>query len=160
MSDERQVSEVLSRYTRAADNRDAQAMAALFTDDATVEVFNRDDREYVKISEVQGAEVIGNAVAGLMAPHPPRGWSHHTTFDHITTVDGDEASLEAAFIVYNTVGAARPAAGWPKDMLGAQGTITPIEVGYYRPRLRRVNGAWKIFHHQIRHDIPYVFPGL
>jgi SnoaL-like domain len=160
MSGERQVSEILSRYTRAADNRDAHAMSALFAADAVVEVFNRGDREYAKVSEIQGAEAIGNAVAGLMAPHPPRGWSHHTTFDQIITVDGDEATLDAQFIVYNTVGAARPAAGWPEGMLGAQGTIIPIEAGYYRPRLRCVNDAWKIFHHQILHDIPYVFPGL
>lgn len=160
MSDERQVSEILSRYTRAADNRDAHAMSVLFAADAVVEVFNRGDGEYTKVSQIHGAETIGNAVAGLMAPHPPRGWSHHTTFDHIITVEGDEASLDAQFIVYNTVGAARPAGGWPKDMLGAQGTIIPIEVGYYRPQQRRVDAAWKIVHHQILHDIPYVFPGL
>jgi hypothetical protein len=160
MSDERQVSEIMSRYTRAADNRDAHAMSALFAADAVVEVFNRDDREYTKVSEIQGAEIIGNAVAGLMKPHPPRGWSHHTTFDHLITVDGDEATLDVQFIVYNTVGAARPADGWPEGMLGAQGTITPIEVGYYRPRLRRADGAWKIVLHRVFHDIPYVFPGL
>ena len=26
-----------------------------------------------------------------MAPHPPLGWSHHTTYDHLVSVDGDEA---------------------------------------------------------------------
>ncbi|MFJ1605485.1 hypothetical protein ACIOHS_19250 [Streptomyces sp. NPDC088253] len=53
----------------------------------------------------------------------------------------------------------RPAEGWPAGAFGAQGTITPIESGYYQPRLRRVDGAWRIFHHTILLDQPLVLPG-
>jgi hypothetical protein len=28
-------------------------------------------------------------------------------------------------------------------------TITPLQSGYYRPKLRRVGGVWKIVHHEI-----------
>jgi hypothetical protein len=39
MTDERQIDEVAARYVRAADFRDLAAMAALFTEDAIVEIF-------------------------------------------------------------------------------------------------------------------------
>lgn len=159
MTDERQIAKILSRYTRAADHRDPAAMSALFATDAKLEVFNREGADRRRIATLQGAEAIGHAVAGLMAPHPPRGWSHHTTFDHIIEVDGDQATVDAQFIVYNTIGAERPERGWPEGTFGAQGTITPIEAGYYRPRLRRLDGEWKITHHEILHDIPYALPG-
>jgi hypothetical protein len=94
-----------------------------------------------------------------MTAHPPLGWSHHTTHDHIIDIYGDEATIDAQFVVFSTVGRARPDDGWPPNASGAQGTITPIESGYYQPRLTRVDGAWKIAHHTIILDLPMAFPG-
>jgi ketosteroid isomerase-like protein len=159
VSEEREVQQVLARYVRAADHRDGQALAALFTADAKAEVFYNRAGVPEKIAELSGAEAIGAAVAGLMAPHPPLGWSHHTTHDHIIEVEGDEATLDAQFVVFNTVGFERPVSGWPEGASGAQGTVTPIESGYYRPNLRRVDGKWKIVHHTIVLDQPMAFPG-
>jgi hypothetical protein len=34
----------------------------------------------------------------MMKPHPSRGWSHHTTHDHIIDVNGDDATLDAQFV--------------------------------------------------------------
>jgi hypothetical protein len=42
---------------------------------------------------------------------------------------------------------------------GAQGTVQPIEAGYYRPILRRVDGVWKITTMRITLNIPMAFPG-
>jgi hypothetical protein len=42
---------------------------------------------------------------------------------------------------------------------GAQGTVQPIEAGYYRPILRRVDGVWKITTMRITHSLPMAFPG-
>lgn len=42
---------------------------------------------------------------------------------------------------------------------GVQGRITPIESGYYRPRLRRFEGEWRIAHHAIALDLPMAIPG-
>jgi hypothetical protein len=42
---------------------------------------------------------------------------------------------------------------------GAQGTVQPIEAGYYRPILRRVDGVWKIATMRIAHSLPMAFPG-
>ena len=159
MSDERDVQQVLARYVRATDHRDGAAMAGLFADDGVVEIYYNNAGKPEKIAELNGAAAIGAAIAGLMEPHPPRGWSHHTTHDHIIEVDGDQASIDAQFVVFNTVGDPRPDGGWPAGASGAQGTITPIESGYYRPRLRRVGGAWRIVHHEIVLDQPMAFPG-
>ena len=157
MSDERSVQQVLARYVRAADARDGAAMSALFAPAATVEIFFNDAGVPQKVAELVGAEAIGGAIAGMMAPHPPRGWSHHTTHDHIIEVDGDDASLDAQFVVFNTVGDERPADGWPAGASGAQGTITPIESGYYNQKLVRVGGQWLIESLQIRHTLPMAF---
>ncbi|MFJ5899425.1 nuclear transport factor 2 family protein [Streptomyces sp. NPDC093064] len=159
MDDERAVAQVLARYVRAADHRDGAAMSALFVENAVAEIYYSNGGTREKLAELTGAEAIGNAVAGLMAPHPPRGWSHHTTQDHIIEIDGDEATLDAQFIVYSIQGHERPADGWPEGAFGAQGTITPIESGYYQPRLRRFDGAWRIVHHTILMDQPMAFPG-
>ncbi|WP_326721749.1 MULTISPECIES: nuclear transport factor 2 family protein [unclassified Streptomyces] len=159
MDDERAVAQVLARYVRAVDHRDGAVMSALFVADAVAESYYNNGGKREKLAEITGAEAIGKAVAGLMAPHPPRGWSHHTTHDHIIEVDGDEATLDAQFVVFNIQGHERPAEGWPAGAFGAQGTIIPIESGYYQPRMRRVDGVWRIFHHTILLDQPLVLPG-
>jgi hypothetical protein len=77
----------------------------------------------------------------MMRPHPARGWSHHTTQDHIIEVNGDDATIDAQFVVFEVRGKERPATGWPAGTFGAQGAVTPIEAGYYRPILRRLGGV-------------------
>jgi hypothetical protein len=42
---------------------------------------------------------------------------------------------------------------------GVQGRIAPIESGYYRPRLRRFEGEWRIANHAIALDQPMAHPG-
>ncbi|MCK9874618.1 nuclear transport factor 2 family protein [Frankia sp. AgPm24] len=157
-SAERQVEEVVAAYVRAADHRDGPAMAALFTEDAVVEIYYTGDGGRTPLGSVRTAARIGQAVAAMMAPHPPRGWSHHTTFNHIVDVDGDTATIDVQFLVHNVVGRAEPEGGWPPGTSGAQGTITPIESGYNRSTLRRVEGRWLIAEHVISHDLPYAFP--
>jgi len=135
-------------------------VAALFETDAVSEICLHgpagvDDRE--PLGKLTGAEQIEAAVTNAMAPHPPLGWSHHTTYDHLVTVNGDEASIETQFITFNVVGTKKPEGGWPTATFGAQGTITPIEAGYYRFTFRRNDGTWRISHQDVIHDIPYAF---
>jgi len=158
MSAARDVQQVLARYVRAADNRDGAAMSTLFVPDGRVEIFHHQGGKPVPLGELEGAVAIGQAVSGMMLPHPPRGWSHHTTHDPIIEVSGDTATIDAQFIVYNTVGHEEPAGGWPKGARGAQGIVQPIEAGYYRASLRRVGSVWKIATHQIIHDLPVAVP--
>jgi hypothetical protein len=160
MSAENEVREIVSRYTRAADRRDGAALAKLYEADAVVEVHYHgpkgiDDGEL--LGTLSGAEQIEASMTTAMAPHPPLGWSHHTTYDHLVTIDGDEASIETQFITFDVVGTRKPDGGWPAGTFGAQGTIKPIESGYYRFAFRRTDGAWRIRHQDVIHDIPYVF---
>jgi uncharacterized protein (TIGR02246 family) len=159
MSEERAVQQVLARYVRGTDARDGATVAAVFTEDGRVEVSYSNSGKQEPLGELIGREAIAAAVSQMMKPHPSRGWSHHTTHDHIIDVNGDDATLDAQFVVFEVRGKERPAARWPEGAFGAQGTVQPIEAGYYRPILRRVDGVWKITTMRISHNIPYAFPG-
>src|SRR6202051_1560338 len=50
-------------------------------------------------------------VSQMMQPHPAHGWSHHTTHDHIIEVDGDNATIDAQFVVFEVRGKERPHTG-------------------------------------------------
>jgi hypothetical protein len=157
MSEEREIQQVMARYVRAADYRDGASMSNLFLPDAKVEVFYNNAGTPELFGELAGSQAIGAAVTTMMKPHPPRGWSHHTTHDPLIEVNGNTGTLDVHFVVFNVVGADKPEDGWPQGAFGAQGTITPIESGYYRPILQKVDGRWMIAHMRIYHDIPYAF---
>jgi len=99
------------------------------------------------------------AVTHFMSPHPEGGASHHTTSDHLIEIDGDSAHLNAQFIVFEVRAAVRPEEGWPAGTFGRQGTVQPIESGYYDTALRRIDGEWKITRHSVLMDMPIVLPG-
>jgi hypothetical protein len=157
MSDEREIQEVLARYVRAVDRRNGAAVSNVFMPEGRVEIFYNNAGTAESLGELAGSDAIGAAVTTMMKPHPPRGWSHHTTHDPIIEVKGDTATLDAQFVVFNVVGAEKPEGGWPEGAFGAQGTITPIESGYYRPILKKVDGRWMMTDLRIYHDLPYAF---
>jgi hypothetical protein len=159
MSEERAVQQVLAKYVRGVDARDGAAVAALFTETGRVEISYNNSGKLEPLGELAGQEAIAAAVSQMMQPHPARGWSHHTTQDHIIEVDGDNATIDAQFVVFEVRGKERPATRWPEGAFGAQGTVIPIESGYYRPVLRRVDGAWKIDTLRIVHSLPFALPG-
>lgn len=158
-SDERQVQQVLAKYVRAADQLDGETMKNLFTTEGKVEVYYLNAGIPEPLFVLTGKEEIANAISNLMAPHPAKGWSHHTTFDHIIEVTGDKAIIDAQFIRFDTVGEARPENGWPEGTVGLKGNVKPTEAGYYKPNLEKINGEWKIVTHRILHDLPFIFPG-
>ena len=159
MSDELAVQQVLSHYVRAHDRRDGAAMAALFTPQARVTMFynNPPHGEPELLGELVGREAIAQAVSHMMKPHPARGWSHNTASGLLVNIDGDRATVDALFMVFSVVGDAKPASGWPAGAAGAQGSITPIESGYYTQNLVRVDGQWLIESLQVRHNLPFAF---
>lgn len=144
---------------RGTDTRDGAAVAAQFASNGRVEILYNNAGKLEPIGELVGQDAIASAVSNMMQPHPPLGWSHHTTHDSIIEVNGDEAQLDAQFVVFKVVGKERPADGWPAGAFGAQGAVTPIESGYYRPSLRRIDGAWKFETLRIVMDLPLAFPG-
>jgi hypothetical protein len=74
-------------------------------------------------------------------------------------IHGDDATLDAQFVVFDVRGKERPATGWPEGAFGVQGTVEPVEAGYYRPILCRVDGDWEIETLRIVHNLPMAFPG-
>lgn len=158
MSDERAVQEILARYVRAVDARNADEVAELYAKDgAEILSYNRAGTPE-RIAVISGSRAIRDAVAALLPPHPALGWAHHATFDPIVAMDDDIASLQAQFIVFEVRGTQRPAGGWPKDASGGQGTITPIESGYYQISLRRTPDGWKITENHTVLDLPPALP--
>lgn len=157
ISDELAVQQVLAHYVRAHDRRDGPAMAALFTLEGRVEIVYDDGCETWPMGELVGRQQIASAVTQMMTPHPPLGGSHNATSALLVELDGDCATVDAQFMVFSVLGRPRPATGWPKTASGAQGTITPIESGYYRQQLVRIEGQWLIAHLLITGRLPTAF---
>ena len=161
MGEERKIREILARYVRATDRRDGKTQGTLFTDDAVVQILIKTGPDaYEPFGEpVIGGAGVEYAVDNFMAPHPAGGSSHHATLDHIIEVVGDRAHMNAQFVVFEIRAAVRPADGWPEGAFGTQGTVRPIESGYYDTDLRRVEGEWKIVRHTVMMDMPIAIPG-
>ena len=159
VSEERAVQQVLAKYVRGTDKRDGAAVAALFVETGRVKMSYNKLGHPESVGELVGRDAIATAVSQMMKPHPAYGWSHHTTHDHIIEVDGEIATIDAQFVVFEVRGKQRPVTGWPEDAFGVQGTVTPIEARYYRPTLRRLDGVWKIETLQIIMSLPLALPG-
>jgi hypothetical protein len=145
---------------RSTDARDGVAQGSLFTDDATVQIYTKTGPgAYEPVGEpLIGGDGVRYAVEHFMAPHPELGSSHHVTADHLIDVDGEQAHLNAQFVVFEVRGDPRPPGGWPDGAFGAQGSVRPIESGYYDTDLSRVDGEWKIVHHRVLMDLPMALP--
>ena len=142
MSDERAVQEVLARYVRATDQRDGTAQGALFTDDAVIQIHTRSGDGYQPVGEpLIGGAGVKYAVDNFMDPHPEGGASHHVTADHLITVDGNSAHLNAQYVVFEIRSTPEP-------------SIRVIESGHYDTDLRRIDGEWKIVRHHVLGDLP------
>lgn len=157
MSPERAVQQVLAQYVRAADALDGETLSQLFIQNGKVEIYDLNAGNPTLLFVLNGKDQIANAISNLMKPHPPKGWSHHTTHDHIIEVEGDYAEMDAQFIRFDSVGAIRPEGGWPVGTVGLKGSVIPTESGYYKPSLKLENGTWKITTHRIYHDLTFAF---
>lgn len=158
MSSERAIQQVLAQYVRAADKQDGDMLSNLFTEDGTVEIYDFNAGNPNLLFTLNGKNEIANAISNLMKPHPKKGWSHHTTHDHIIAVNENDAEMDAQFIRFDSVGATKPENGWPSGTIGLMGSVTPTESGYYKPSLKRIEGEWKIVTHRIYHDLTFAFP--
>ncbi|MEU4143006.1 nuclear transport factor 2 family protein [Streptomyces parvulus] len=160
MSDRDDIIEILARYVRANDTRDGSGLGELFTKDVLIEIFQHDGRggRTELAPPTTGRDTLIGIYDSLMPAHEPGNWSHHVTSDHIVHIDGDRATLSAQFMMFRVRSTPKPDGGWPAGTFGAQGTITPEESGYYETDLVRDAGAWRIAHHRVLHDMPFVIP--
>lgn len=157
MTDETLILNVLGEYTRAHDRRDAGALAALFTPDATIEIVDAVGDEDHLLGRLEGHDAIREAVQQMMAPHATRAWSQNVISAPIVIIAGHEAVIDVQFMVFSIIATEVPVGGWPKGTYGAQGHIVPIEAGQYRPTMRRTTDGWAISSMRIEHRLPMAF---
>ena len=157
--DERvEIIDVLARYVRAIEDRDGDALVALFAPAGRFEVLSRRGKEeYV----THALEMVGHEAlrAAMKTGELPPGHSmQYLTTDHIVDIAGDEARLRAQFLAVQAVGKSRPEDGWPSGAGLMQGTLTPIMIGHYDSHLRRIGGRWVFTRHQVKHSVPMTLP--
>jgi hypothetical protein len=154
------VQQVLSQYVRDTDHRDGTDLSKLFTPQGTVDIMAKNATgNYQPVgSPLVGRAAIANAVTNLQTPVGGLTSQLHATSDPLVEVHGNTAHLNVEFLTYDIQGATEPATGWPAGTAGAQGTIKPIEVGYYDATFQRVGGSWEISDLRILHDLPVVIP--
>lgn len=157
VTDETGMLNALGRYARAHDQRDSDAMAALFTPDATIDIIDAVGGTEHVLGRLEGRKAVADAVRQMMVPHATRAWSQNVISAPIITIDGDEAAIDAQFMVFSISAAAVPDGGWPAGTFGAQGRIVPIEAGYYRTVMRRTADDWAISAMRIEHRLPIAF---
>ena len=156
MSDQHEVQQVLAKYVRATDERDGAAVASLFLPDGRIEIYCNGTDGHRLLGVLCGPEAVARAVGQTMKLSPTLGCSHHTTHDHIIDIEGDQAQIDAQFLVFKIIQPEYCDGGISAGVAGVRGTITPIESGYYRPTLLRVRGRWKFATLRIFHDLPHV----
>lgn len=155
MSNRHEIIEVLARYVRALEERDAEAVAALFAPDGEFELFGRyglDD--YV----AGGVHVIGRDNIRAMienAPAPPPGHGmHYLTTDHIVEISGNEATMDAQFVAVESNVGLRSESSRTTTASIVRGTLALTMIGHYDSRLRRVEGRWVFTAHRVKHSLP------
>ena len=160
MSDERAAQEVLCALRPGqVDARNADDVAELYVPDgAEILSYNRAGTPE-RIAAFTGSQAIRDArrehppAAPRVGVGPPRHLRPDRCHRHRLT-----ASLRAQFVVFEVRGTQRPTDGWPPAASGGQGTIAPIEAGYYRISLRRTPDGWKINENHTILDLPPALP--
>jgi hypothetical protein len=154
MSDRDKIIEVLARYARALEDRNAEAIAALFAPDGTFELFSRHGRdEYV----AQGTKVVGRDNIRAMIESgsmPPGRGMHYLTGDHIVDIIRDEASLQAQFVAVESNTDIQSQSKWTVGASMLQGAFALTMVGRYESRLCRIEGRWLFTVHRVKHSLP------
>ena len=156
LSDEEQIRELISRYARAADTRDADAFRQIFTPDLATQNFVRQLDGALVSSNTQSGHSIEVFMGGLakLVEHPHDFRVHHFTHDPLIEIHGDVAYMNTQFLVT----ASTPLKVIPEGATGDMGTVTTTLTGYYDDVLRKTNGRWYISEHRVIVDFPFVFP--
>lgn len=111
-----EIRQVIARYCHYLDSVQAKEVAALFTDDAVVDIGG---------NKAQGSEAIEAFYEGLRSTYQVMPMAHHVT-NVVVDVDGDDATSQSYILVL---------------ALGQPATIATT--GYYEDRLRKIDGQWR-----------------
>jgi hypothetical protein len=126
LRDERELRELLSRYSFGADVYRGPDWVELFTPDGRYDL-GSDNVEGAYTGRFDGAEQLLGLITG--PGMPPEGGSQHHHGPVVFRVDGDEATAESYSITYR---------------LDAAGAPEVYCLGFSRWRFRRVDGRWRI----------------
>jgi hypothetical protein len=154
MTDRSEIVEALAHYVRALEERDGQAIAALFAADGEFEVFSRDGvNGYV----ATGVRVVGRDNIRAMIENgslPPGRGMHYLTTDHLVEINGDEATMDAQFVAVESNTGVRSDHDWTTGAKMLHGSLALSMVGRYDSRLQRVEGRWVFKVHRVKHNLP------
>jgi hypothetical protein len=157
VNDRDEIIEVLARYARALEERDAEALTAVFAPDGEFQVFSRFGREEYVAHDVN---VVGHAAlrALFKGSLPPERGMHYLTTDHIVDITGDQATMHARFVVMESTANPRPVGGWPSGAKLMEGELALLMIGFYDSRLRKIGGRWVFARQQVKHSMPMTLP--
>ena len=157
MKDREDIIEVLARYALALEERDGDALAAVFAPDGEFQVFSRFGREDYVAHDVN---VVGHAALRTLfkGSLPPGRGMHYLTTDHIVSITGDEARMHARFVVMESTANPRPEDDWPSGATLMQGKLALLMIGFYDSRLRKIDGRWLFTRQQVKHSMPMTLP--
>jgi hypothetical protein len=139
-----QIRNLVARYVRNVDLRDHDAQIVLFSPDAVVRMLSRTNgREALLHGPLVGGKAVAEASAALRPAILPDRTDRHCTTDHLISIDGDEAALNAQFLVFRTT--AREAGVCSTNI---------VETGHYRFWFRRGVLGWSVSKLDIIVDSP------
>jgi len=155
MSDRIEIIELLSRYTRALEDRDGKAIADLFAPDGEFRLYSRPGAgDFTQRS----AGVVGreNIRALFESGSRPRGRGfHYLTSDHIVDVDGDKAAITAQFVAVESNAEIPSDAEWTLGSTMLRGTLALTMMGRYESNLRKIDGHWSFLIHRVKHSLTF-----
>jgi hypothetical protein len=154
MTDKREIIEALAHYVRALEERDGDAIAALFAPDGEFEVFGRDG---VNGYAASGIRVVGRDKIRAMIENgslPPGRGMHYLTTDHIVEINGDEATMDAQFVAVESNTGVASDHDWTTAAKMLRGSLALSMVGRYDSQLQRVHGRWVFTTHRVKHNLP------
>jgi len=127
-----QIRNLVARYVRNVDLRDHQAQIALFSTDAAIRMLSSSNgEEELRYGPLIGGAAFADASAALRQAMPANRVDRHCTTDHLISIEGDIATLDAQFLVVRT------------EALDTGGCSTDIvETGHYRWAFRRDAHGW------------------
>lgn len=147
--------EVLGRYIQALEDRDADAIAALFPPDGQ---FLNYDRASAREFAPRGAGINGREMirAAMRAAARPAGHGfHYFTTDHIVEISGDDATVRANFLAAESTGKVHLAPGWTLAGGMLSGSIALTMTGRYESELRRFQGRWLLTVHRVKQNLSH-----
>jgi len=157
LTDHEAVREVLSRYTRAVDWGNGNALIPLCAEGFVYEIYHQVEGREAKLvaGPICGAKEFAALVEQAGRSGRPGEWGHHFTSDHLIKIDRSSARMSAQFLaIQSDSTASDPVAA----RRGIKGAVRPISSGYYDMKLVRQDGRWKLAEHRIYVDLEFVAP--